>query len=600
MKGRDNRLEADSGLRRQAEEIAMARIVRLPVNFKAQSSEEQRIIHELRVYQVELEIQNEELRTAQAKLDAARARYFDLYDLAPVGYCTLSEKGLVLESNLTAANLLGVARWELDKQPITRFILKEDQDIYYLHRKRLFETAKPQTCELQMVRQNGTSFWARLEATAAQDIDGAPISRIALSDITDSKRIETEKAKIEALNRQLQKSECMGRMAGAIAHNFNNQLHVVMGNLEMAMDGLPSGVNSKESLISALQAARNASEVSSLMLTYLGQTPVKHEHIDLSEASRNSVTLLQATVPNGTIIKADFPAIGPVIRANASQIMQVLTNLVTNAWESADENRRGIGLTVKTVCASDIPTSPRFPVDWQPRDAVYACIEVADAGCGISENDIEKIFDPFFSTKFTGRGLGLPVVLGIVRAHHGAVTVESDSGRGSIFRVFFPVLIETISCQPGKEARLPELEGCGKVLLLVEDAEMVREMTAGMLTHLGFTVLEARDGVEAVEVFRQHQNEIHCVISDLTMPRMDGWETLTALRKLSPGIPVVLSSGYDEAQVMEGEHPERPNAFLGKPYCLQKLRDTILLTLEGQQKSIHYGELTEQQAGLQQ
>ncbi len=298
------------------------------------------------------------------------------------------------------------------------------------------------------------------------------------------------------------------------------------------------------------------------MLTYLGQTPGKHEPLDLSETCRRSLTLLQAAAPKGTLLKADFPSLGPVIHANAGQIQQILTNLVTNAWESAGENRRGIGLTVKTVSQADILALKRFPVDWQPRDPVYACLEVADAGCGIDEEDIEKIFDPFFSTKFTGRGLGLPVVLGIVRAHHGVVTVESEPDRGSIFRVFFPVSAEEVPRQPDKAAQTPKTREGGTVLV-VEDEELLRYMVKEMLMHLGFTVLEAGDGIEAVEVFRQHQNEICCVLCDLTMPRMDGWETLAALRSQSPGVPFVLSSGYDEAQVMAGEHPESPNAFLG-------------------------------------
>ena len=156
--------------------------------------ETRRTLHELRVHQIELEMQNEELRRAQAELDAARARYFDLYDLAPVGYCTLCEKGLILEANLTAATLLGVARGALVKQPITRFILEEDQDIYYLHRKQLFETGEPQACELRMVKKDGAPFWAHLAATVAQDADGASVCRVVLSDITARKSEEDARA----------------------------------------------------------------------------------------------------------------------------------------------------------------------------------------------------------------------------------------------------------------------------------------------------------------------------------------------------------------------------------------------------------------------
>jgi len=137
-----------------------------------------------------------------------------------------------------------------------------------------------------------------------------------------------------------------------------------------------------------------------------------------------------------SIVITKIPSFALVIRANAGQIQQVLTNLITNAWEGADRNQGNIGLTVKTVSQEDIPASKRFPIDWQPQESIYACIEVTDTGCGIESKDIEKIFDPFFTTKFTGRGMGLSVVLGIVRAHHGGITAESEPGRGSVFRVF--------------------------------------------------------------------------------------------------------------------------------------------------------------------
>ncbi|MDO9109136.1 MAG: ATP-binding protein [Desulfatirhabdiaceae bacterium] len=411
------------------------------------------------------------------------------------------------------------------------------------------------------------------------------------SEIAERKQAEEERLGFQQQLQQLQKVESLNRMAGAIAHHFNNQLHVVMGSLEMTMDGLPQGVNSNKSLVSAMQATRKAAEVSKLMLTYLGQTPGNHESIDLSYAYRQSLPLLQAAAPKGMTLKADFPSYGPVIRADSNQIHQILTNLVNNAWESNSNNRGTITLTVKTVSPTDIPTSKRFPIDWQPKSIPYACLEVSDTGCGISNMDIEKVFDPFFTTKFTGRGLGLPVVMGIVKAHGGGVTVESEQGQGSVFRIFLPVSTEEVPFLPdlpaipealqAAKAEMPSnIQGYGTVLL-IEDEPQVRNMANIMLTRLGYTVLEAKDGIEAVEIFQQHQDEISCVLSDLTMPRMDGWETLAALRKLSPDIPVILSSGYDEVQVMAGEHPERPNAFLGKPYQIKGFRETINRVLAG-------------------
>jgi two-component system, cell cycle sensor histidine kinase and response regulator CckA len=363
-------------------------------------------------------------------------------------------------------------------------------------------------------------------------------------------------------------------MAGAIAHHFNNQLGVVIGRLELAATDLPSGSEVQTSLGEASKAAHRASEVSALMLTYLGQTPGIREPLDLSEVCRRSLPMLQAVIPKDVGMELHLPSPGPTVNANANQIRQVLTNLITNSWEAIRNDPGIIRLTVKTVSSADIPASHRFPIGWQPDDSTYACQEVTDTGCGISEKDIEKLFDPFFSTKFTGRGLGLSVVLGIVRAHGGAVTVESEPGRGSVFRIFFPVCGEEVLRQPEKGAKVPEIGGGGTVLL-VEDEEMMRHLASTMLTRFGLVVLAAKDGVEAVEVFRHHQDEIRCVLLDLTMPRMNGWETLAALRALRPEVTVILASGYDEEQVMQGKHAERPQAFLHKPYSMGQLKAAL-------------------------
>ncbi len=419
-------------LRRQAEEaIRLEALLDLCEAMSPEATEQ--ILHELRVHQIELEMQNEELRRAQMELATAKSRYFDLYDRAPVGYCTLDGHNLILEANLTMATLLGVVRSALVTRPISQFILPEDQDVYYLSLKRLLETGSPQECELQMLKGRGETFWALLEFTLAQEVDG-PVCRLVMSDITQRKRMEAD-------HRQFQKAESLGRMAGAIAHHFNNQIQGVMSSLEM-LGELPRGADPAKYLALGTRACERAAEVSRMMLVYLGQTCRDRAPQLLSELCRGSLSRIQLTLPDTVTLECDFPSPGPVVLVDAEQIQQVLSSLVTNAWEAMGEGGGLIRLALRTSGAADIPTAHRHPVGWEPQEPDYACLEVADTGCGIPDADIERLFDPFFSTRFSGRGLGLPMVLGIVQAHGGAVTVKSRPGQGSTFQVHLPVIRE--------------------------------------------------------------------------------------------------------------------------------------------------------------
>ncbi len=406
---------------------------------------------------------------------------------------------------------------------------------------------------------------------------GAKGTSIYFQVITARKQAEKEMAALEALNLQIQKRKSLDRMAGAIAHVFNNKLHTVIGHLEKAGTG-KNGKPPPPNIDAAKQAAEKAAEISRMLLTYLGQVKGRLEPGSLVNICQEGLPDLIPEIPKHIDIKSEFQSPGPIVDTNAGHIRQILANLLLNAAESIDDDGGTVHLSVSTVAATEIAGQQVFPVGQELTEHQYGCLKVSDSGCGIAASDLEEIFSPFYSTKFTGRGLGLSVVLGLVQAHRGFVTAETSLGKGSIFRIFLPLSSHKIVNREARGEQTSPVEESGTVLV-VDDDRTVLEITAAMLSKMGFSVLKASDGVEAVEEFRQHKDSIRFVLSDVAMPRMNGWETLVALRRISPDIPVILASGYSEEQVMQGATPERPQAFLEKPFGVETLRKTIHQTL---------------------
>jgi CheY-like chemotaxis protein len=248
--------------------------------------------------------------------------------------------------------------------------------------------------------------------------------------------------------------------------------------------------------------------------------------------------------------------------------------LVANACEAMGPEGGRLRLSIGICTAVEIPTRSSYPIGWQPQGPEFAFLAVEDNGCGIAGADVEKLFDPFYSSKSVGRGLGLPVVLGLIQAHGGIITVVSQQGQGSVFRVLIPVYTETQPATPDLALHVFKPMG-GRTILLVDDDEILLEATGPLIEWLGFKVLTAQDGVEAIEVFHRYRAEICCVLTDLTMPRMNGLDLLNALHQLDPNLPVILASGYDMAHALPTTHVNRPQAFLNKPFRLQQLRDAL-------------------------
>ncbi|MCP4687153.1 MAG: response regulator [Desulfobacterales bacterium] len=446
--------------------------------------------------------------------------------------------------------------------------------------QKAFEDGQTHTNEARVQRPDGqTMDFARTAAVALRDEAGAPVAVIETSrDITGRKAIEKERQLLERRRRWVEKAESLSRMAGAVAHHFNNMLTAVIGNLELALEDPTAGPGMADDLDGAMQAALRASEMSGLLLTYLGKSAGKQEPLHLSQICGQHLLHARVAMPRDVRLATDFPHPGPVVQADSAQMRQLLAALVANAGEAMEGFTGNVNVSVGVVEASKFREGCRAPAEWAPLAESCACLAVEDAGRGMDAKIFERIFDPFYTDKFTGRGLGLAVALGIVKTHGGGITVASEPGRGSVFRVFLPLSTQSVPA-PVDAARIMEIEG-GGVLLLVEDDASVRHVTRTLLERLGFEVLTARDGAEAVEIFRENVEVVRLVISDLSMPRLNGWETLTELRKIRPDIPVILASGYDETQVMEEASDERPQAFLHKPFKWGELKAALRRALE--------------------
>jgi PAS domain S-box-containing protein len=485
---------------------------------------------------------------------------------------TRMEDGVIIDVNLGFLQMSGYAREEVVGRAVNSFGIWQSQADRALFLNSLRETGTCNNLECRLQRKDGTELFGTISANLVTINGAAHIVSVA-RDITDYRKAAVARVRQEAENQQIQKAESLGRMAGAIAHHFNNQLQGVLGNLELMREA-PPGTDPAHLLAGAREAAERAAKVSRLMLGYIGQTPLEREPLSLAELCRGQVAALKATLPPTVTLETDLTATGAVLKGDPHQLQELVAYLLTNAREALGEAGGRVRLGLRTCPASGLPRTGLYPIHWEPGAGDYVCLEVGDTGCGIAETDQEKIFDPFFSTKFTGRGLGLSVALGTARAHGGAIAVTSAPGRGSVFQVLLPAYAGEVPPRTVPERTCVPKEGGGTVLL-VDDDEFVRMTTGALLQMMGFGVVTARDGVEALELFHEHRAQVRCVITDLSMPRMDGWAILKELRQLEPALPVILASGYDQGHVRSGLETDQPHAFLQKPFGLEDLRQAL-------------------------
>ena len=393
----------------------------------------------------------------------------------------------------------------------------------------------------------------------------------SILDISKLKHAEAERLHLEKQLLHTQKLESLGMLAGGIAHDFNNILMVIMGNAELALMHIDKKSPVANNLNQIEHASARAADLATQMLAYSGKGKFIIESINLNRLIEDMHQMLEVSVSKKAMLKLDLSPYLPPIEADPTQMQQIVMNLVINASEAIGDRNGFITVTTRRIEYKK-KVLREYWKDWDIGEGLYVYLEVSDSGCGMNDETLKKIFDPFFSTKFMGRGLGLAAVHGIVRAHKGAISVDSKPDKGTSFKLLLPA-----SGEPAELSVNNDHQAClkaeGKVLL-VDDEEMVRSIAKNMLNELGYDVIMACDGIEALEVFKATP-DISFVILDLTMPHMDGKQCFQELRKIKPDTKVFISSGFSVHEISQETAGSGLAGVIQKPYKLSVLKESL-------------------------
>lgn len=658
----------------------------------------QKLLHELQVHQIELEMQNDELSVAQAALEESRHIYADLYDFAPAAYFTLDQDGLILALNLIGSELLAMARSKLVQKPFFLYVAEEDHIVFRRHIKRVFDTKQPQACDIK-IKKKKEVFYARLQSVAASDSRHGPQCRTMITDITahrqwDAERerlfneLQVERSRFEAVLRQMpagviiaeapsgklilgnaqveqilghsfipvpgtteyrqykafhpdgrpylpeefplarslltgevvtneemdylrgdgmhatlstssvpirdangrvvagvvtfyditerkraqaemlkaSKLESIGLLAGGIAHDFNNILTAIMGNISLSKITLSPGSETYAGLAEAEKACLRARGLTQQLLTFAkGGAPIT-KTVSIAELLQDSVRFAL----HGSNIRCDisFPNDLWRVDIDEGQINQVINNLIINAQQAMPEGGT-ITITGKNIWVKEgqgllLPAGN------------YVMLSVHDEGVGIPQSHIAKIFDPFYTTKAKGSGLGLATSYWIIKKHNGYITAESEAGKGTTFFIYLPASDRPASVEL-EELPAP-LAGEGKVLFLDDEAP-IREFVGKMLARLGYEIECVQDGNEVVEYYlkaKETGRPFDVVVLDLTIPGgLGGKEVLQRLREIDPRVKAIVCSGYSNDPVLSDFKAHGFLERVAKPYQIEELNKKL-------------------------
>jgi PAS domain S-box-containing protein len=427
------------------------------------------------------------------------------------------------------------------------------------------------------LRKDGSRFWASGVMIALRKDGKLHGYAKVVRDFTDRRQLD------EAM-RQTQKLESVGVLAAGVAHDFNNVLTAILGNVSLVRRRLASlNVDGQvDTLLAAAERAGiRAADLVKQLLNYAGKGRREMRPIDIGQVMKDALAIVQASVSKKIKITRDIPKSSPTLEGDVGQIQQLILNLVLNGAEAIGDNHGEVSIKVRVRDVAEAEIARKYAPFPMPPGA-YTEIQVSDNGIGMDERTLQQIFDPFFTTKFMGRGLGLAAALGIVRSHGGGISVESHQGKGTTFTVLLPAEQETASDNVLTLAEAITETARGEGLVLVVDDEVaIRSLIQHVLEDLGYTVVTAEHGAQALELFDNIPNEVELVLLDVNMPVLDGGETAIALRERKPDIPILVMSGIADEDALGRFETMRISGFIPKPFAPDQLSQAIAIARQG-------------------
>lgn len=520
-----------------------------------------------------------ERKKAKDALQESEARFQELFDEAPVGYHEYDAQGRITSVNRTELEMLGYTPEEMKGQPVWKFILEGNLSRQTVLDKLTGGLPPARGLERIYLRKDGTTFPALIEDRIIRNSEGAIIGiRSTIQDITERKRAEEEREKMQAQLIQAQKMESIGTLAGGVAHDFNNLLTTIQGYAQLAMMSLKESDPFYENFKEIHQASVRAAKLTRQLLLFSRQQPMDLHSITLNEIVDNLMKMLKRLIGEDITVQADLDPNLWTNMADPGNMEQVIMNLVVNARDAMPEEKK---ITIKT---ENVDIDEGYCEIYKyAHPGKFVCLSVEDIGVGMDKENIQHIFDPFFTTKGIGKGtgLGLSVVYGIVKQHEGWINVYSELGRGSVFKVYLPASsVESKDEAKEEVISIQDCHGKGERILLVEDDDGIREFAKRVLFESGYVGFEAANAEEALNIFGKEKGDFHLVFSDVVLPEKSGLQLVEQLLCRKPELKVLLTSGYTDQKSQWPVICEKGYRFIQKPYGLTDLLRTVREVIE--------------------